>query len=167
VQATLIVTSVRAYERWVGPVTADERERFWQEARSVGTRMGIPLADSPPDWPSLETWFATMLRPGGPISVTPTARELSPDILRPPLPLVPARLIDLVALPGLALVPARLREEFGVIWTPRHERLADTLGLAVRTWVALVPRDWRAMPQARAAERRLRSPWRHEPPLER
>jgi uncharacterized protein (DUF2236 family) len=157
VQATLIVTSVRAYERWVGPVTADERERFWQEARWVGTRMGIPLADSPPDWPSLETWFDAMLRPGGPISVTPTARELAPDILRPPLPVVPARLIDLAALPGLALLPPRLRDEYGIRWTDRHERLADALGRAVRAWVTVVPSGWRAMPQARAAERRVRS----------
>jgi uncharacterized protein (DUF2236 family) len=154
VQATLIVTSVRAYERWVGHVTADERERFWQEARSVGTRMGIPLDVSPPDWPGLEAWFTTMLRPGGPITVTPTARQLAPDILRPPLPLVPPMLIDLAALPGLALLPARLREEFGVAWTPRHERSADWLRHAVRAWVRVVPSAWRAMPQARAAERR-------------
>jgi uncharacterized protein (DUF2236 family) len=157
VQATLIVTSLRAYERWVGPVTADERETFWHEARTVGTRMGIPLAASPPDWPSLEAWFETMLRPGGPITVTPTALDLAPDILRPPLPLVPARLIDLAALPGLALLPPRLRDEFGVAWTARDQRLADALGLALRAWVAVVPRDWRAMPQARDAERRVRA----------
>jgi uncharacterized protein (DUF2236 family) len=157
VQATLIVTSVRAYERWVGSVTADERARFWQEARAVGTRMGIPLELSPPDWRSLEDWFEAMLRPGGPIVVTPTARSLAPDILRPPLPLLPGRLVDLAALPGLALLPARLRDEFGVSWSARHERLAGLLGHAVRAWVSVVPRSWRAMPQARAAERRARA----------
>jgi uncharacterized protein (DUF2236 family) len=146
VQATLIVTSVRAYERWVGPVSAGDRERFWQEARSVGTRMGIPLEASPRDWPSLEAWFTTMLGPGGPITVTPTARGLASDILRPPVPLVPPSLIDLAALPGLALLPERLRDEFGVVWTARDERLADWLGLAIRAWVAVVPSGWRAMP---------------------
>ena len=41
VQVTLIKTSVEAYSRWVAPLSNDEMERFWQEARSVGTRLGI------------------------------------------------------------------------------------------------------------------------------
>ncbi len=44
VQVTLIVTSVKAYRRWVGEVTDAEADAFWQEARSVGVRMGIPSA---------------------------------------------------------------------------------------------------------------------------
>jgi uncharacterized protein (DUF2236 family) len=154
VQATLIVTSVRAFERWVGPLGAEEREWFWQEARTVGTRMGIPLEVSPTDWAGLESWFGSMLGPDGPITVTPTARSLAPAILRPPLPRVPVPLIDLLALPGLALLPDPLRAAYGVAWSARHERLAAGLGHAVRAWVAVVPRSWRAMPQARAAERR-------------
>ena len=157
VQATLIVTSVRAYERWVGPIAPDERERFWQEARTVGTRMGIPLDASPPDWSGLEAWFGWMLGPDGPVTVTPTARALAPDILRPPLPFVPGRLVDLAVLPGLALLPPRLRDEYGIAWSETRERIADGLGLAVRAWVTVVPRGWRAMPQARSAERRARS----------
>src|SRR5688572_8063032 len=47
VQVTLIVTSVRAYQRWVGPLAEAEKEQFWQEARAVGTRLGIPLGTSP------------------------------------------------------------------------------------------------------------------------
>jgi uncharacterized protein (DUF2236 family) len=157
VQATLIVTSVRAYERWVGPVAPDARERFWQEARTVGTRMGIPLDVSPAGWSALEAWFGWMLGPDGPITVTPTARGLASDIVRPPLPLVPGGLVDLLVLPGLALLPPRLRDEFGIEWSDRRELLADSLGLAVRAWVAVVPPGWRAMPQARAAERRSRA----------
>ena len=40
VQATLIVTSVEAYRRWVRPLAATEKEQFWQEARRVGVRLG-------------------------------------------------------------------------------------------------------------------------------
>jgi uncharacterized protein (DUF2236 family) len=156
VQATLIVTSVAAYERWVGPLGATDRERFWAEARAVGVRMGIPLAASPPDWGALLAWWDRMLGPGGPISVTPTARALAPLILRPPLPLVPGPMVDLLALPGLALLPARLREGYGIAWGPGRERLARLLGLGVRLWTRAVPAEWRAMPQARRASARLR-----------
>src|SRR5687768_12024139 len=52
-QETLIVNSLRADEAWVRQLGDSEKERFWQEARSVGTRLGIPLSLSPADWPAL------------------------------------------------------------------------------------------------------------------
>jgi uncharacterized protein (DUF2236 family) len=156
VQATLIVTSVRAYRRWVAPLSRTELELFWREARSVGVRLGIPLSLSPADWPALTAYWRRMLAPHGPIHVTATARRLAPMILRPPLPLVPGFGIDLLALPGLALLPKRLRQEFGIRWDSGRELLALVLGLGVRTWVRAAPCGLRAMPQARDAERRAR-----------
>jgi uncharacterized protein (DUF2236 family) len=155
VQATLVLTSVEAYRRWVGPLRDDEKERYWQEARRVGVRLGIGLDRSPPTWPALLDYWARMLGPDGPIQVTPTASRLSRTIVRPPLPLVPAPLVDLLALPGLALLPARLKEAYGLSWGSRRARAAATLGRLVQLWVRLVPSGARAMPQARAAARRV------------
>jgi uncharacterized protein (DUF2236 family) len=154
VQATLIVSSVDAYARWVGPLSAADREAFWQEARPVGVRMGIPLDVSPPTWPDLLRWWDRMLALDGPIQVTPTARALSPLILRPALPLAPAPLVDLLALPGLALLPDRIRDAYGIPWGPRKAAAARWLGRGVRAWTAVVPADWRSMPPARRAFRR-------------
>ena len=154
VQATLIVTSLRAYEAWVRPLSESEKERFWQEARSVGTRLGIPLSQSPADWPALMAYWERMLAPDGPVHVTPTARRMAPLIRRPPFPLVPGPLVDLSALPGMAFLPPRLREEYGIAWSPAREKAARALGHAIRGWVRIVPAKLRAMPQARAAERR-------------
>lgn len=156
VQVTLIVTSVRAYQRWVGPLTPAEKEQFWQEARAVGVRLGIPLAASPPDWPALVNYWRRMIGPGGPIQVSETARRLAPMIVRPPLPLVPGPLVDLLGVPGMALLPAHLRREFGISWSPRHERLAGLLARAIRAWVLVVPPTFRSLPQANAAWRRAR-----------
>jgi uncharacterized protein (DUF2236 family) len=155
VQATLIVTSVEAYSRWVGRIRPEERERFWQEARDVGVRMGIPRSVSPPDWPALEAYWHAMLAPDGPIHVTPTALALAPLILRPPVPLLPRVVLDLLVLPGLGLLPPRIRHEFDIGWSSRRELLAGWLSKGVRAWVTVAPADWRAMPQARAAARRV------------
>lgn len=155
VQATLIVTSVAAYERWVGPLTAQEKEQFWQEARRVGVRLGIGLDFSPPDWMALDAYWRLMLRPDGPIQVSDTARRLAPYIVRPPFPLVPGPVIDLLTLPGFALLPPRLRDAFRIDWSARRERLASALGLAVRTWTSVVPVQLRSMPYALAASRRV------------
>jgi uncharacterized protein (DUF2236 family) len=154
VQVTLIVTSVRAYELWVGPLSLAEKEQFWREARSVGVRLGIPLSQSPADWPALMRYWQRMLAPDGPVQVTDTARRLAPMIVRPPLPLAPGALIDLLALPGMALLPPRLREAYGIEWSTGRARLARALALAVRAWVSVVPARWRSLPQANGAWRR-------------
>lgn len=165
VQATLIVTSVDAYTRWVGPLTDEDREAFWAEARQVGVRMGIPLTVSPPDWGALLDWWDRMLAPDGPVQVTPTALGLAPMILRPALPLAPTALVDLLALPGLALLPDRIRDAYGIAWDPRRARLATLMGAGVRAWTSVVPADWRSMPPARRAYRRAHRAERSGPDM--
>ena len=155
VQVTLIVTSVEAYSRWVGPLTVAEREQFWQEARRVGVRLGIPFSLSPADWPALMAYWQRMLGDEGPIHPTDTARRLAPTIFRPPLPLLPARVVDLLGMPGMALLPSRLRDEFGIRWNAPDETLAGVLSAAVRGWTSVMPGPPRWMPQARAAYRRV------------
>ncbi|MFN8521368.1 MAG: oxygenase MpaB family protein [Chloroflexota bacterium] len=86
VQATLIVTSVPAYRRWVGELSELEAGTFWQEARRVGVRMGIPLRASPATWPDLLAYWDRSLAPDGPIQVTAEARAMAPMLVRPPSP---------------------------------------------------------------------------------
>jgi uncharacterized protein (DUF2236 family) len=62
--------------------------------------------------------------------------------------------MDVVMLPGLALLPPGIRTGYGLEWTPAQARLAQALSLGLRAWVAAMPRSWRALPQARKAEAR-------------
>jgi uncharacterized protein (DUF2236 family) len=156
VQATLIVSGVQAYERWVGPLTVEEKEQFWSEAREFGELLGIPASHSPADWAALESYWRHMLDPDGPIQVTPTARRLARSIIRPPMRLVPGPVVDLLVLPSLNLLPARIREAYGIPWGPWQQRLGAVADSAIRLWVRALPASWRAMPQARSAERRAR-----------
>ena len=151
VQATLIVTSIEAYERWVAPLSDAAKKQFWQEARRVGPRMGIPLARSPADWPALMAYWERMLAPGGPIQITPTARALARTIVRPPIRFLPGPVIDLLVLPSIGLLPPRLREAYGLDWGPRPEFLARAIGWGLRLYLRVLPVTWRAMPHARAA----------------
>ena len=154
VQATLVVTGFEAYERWVEPLDDVDKEELWGDARRVGQRLGIPLEVSPADWPALEAYWAHMLGPDAPIRITPTARRLARTIIRPPLPLLPAIVVDALATPGLALLPGPIREAYGIPWGPGRAAFARAADVILRLWVRLVPPSWRAVPQARAAERR-------------
>jgi uncharacterized protein (DUF2236 family) len=156
VQATLIVTSVEAYERWVGPLAPQDRDGFWAEAREYGQLLGIPLSVSPPDWPALERYWRGMLDSTGPIRVTPTARRLAQSIVRPPIRFLPGAFVELLMVPSLALLPPRVRDEYGIAWTPRLRLEAKLMDVLLRVWVRLLPASWRALPQARIAERRAR-----------
>jgi uncharacterized protein (DUF2236 family) len=156
VQATLILTSVEAYQRWVGPLTHAEKEQFWQEARRVGVRLGIALDLSPKDWPGLEAYWEWMLSPDGPIKVTNVALRLAPSIIRPPFPLVPGLAIDLLTLPGFALLPPRIRDEYAIEWNSGREALAKVLTVAVRGWTTVIPAPLRSMPQAMSADSRVK-----------
>ncbi len=156
VQTTLVVTSVQAYRRWVGRLSDDAADALWQEAREVGVRMGIPLRVSPVDWPALMGYWGRMLAPEGPIQVTSTARALAPSIVRPPLPSTPGWAVDLLALPGLGLLPDRIRSAYGITWGPVRAGISRVAERGLRIWTGLVPGSWRAMPQARAADRRVR-----------
>ncbi|MFI5261938.1 MAG: oxygenase MpaB family protein [Candidatus Limnocylindrales bacterium] len=154
VQATLIWTSVQAYQRWVAPLSAADLEAFWREARALGTRLGIPPDRSPGDWPAFEAYWSAMLAVDGPVHVTATGRRLGRLILRAPLPFLPAPLAALLTLPAVDLLPDRIRAEYDVPWGPGRARLAAGLHAGVHLWVRLLPPVWRAMPQARAADRR-------------
>jgi uncharacterized protein (DUF2236 family) len=156
VQLTLIVTSVQAYERWVGPLEGEARERFWSEAREYGQLLGIPLSQSPADWTAVEAYWRRMLDPTGPIQVTPTARRLAESILNPPIPFVPAPLVELLMLPSMTLLPPRLRDAYGIDWGLRRRALSRVLDVLLRLWVHLLPVGWRSMPQARLAYARAR-----------
>ena len=157
VQATLIVTSVRAYHRWVRHLTRPELDLFWDEARSVGVRLGIPLSLSPRDWSALMAYWRRMLSDRGPIHPTATAKRLAPAIIRPPLARVPGLAVDALALPGLALLPPRLRREYGIAWDSAKELAALSAGKLIRAWAKTVPAPLRSMPQARDAYRRVKA----------
>lgn len=157
VQATLIHTSVEAYERWVGPISPAERDVFWTEARSVGARLGIPLTLSPTDWPAFEAYWDRMLAPSGPIHITPTARRLGRVVVGSPLPFLPSPLVAPLMSPSLSLLPERVRDEYGFAWGTGRQAVSAGLDAAIRLWVKALPRSWRSMPQARAADRRVRA----------
>ena len=154
VQATLIVSSVVVYERWVGPVTPAERDQLWQEAREVGFALGIPLHLSPEGWAGLQAYWDEMLRPDGPVQVTPTARRLAADIVRPPFPYVPDALREVVSLPSIAMLPTRVREGYGLPFGPGRRIVTALMDGAIRVWVRATPGAWRSFPPARAADRR-------------
>lgn len=162
VHATLIDATLVTYEAWIRPLHLDERARFYAETLPIGRALGIPADRLPPDIAAFNTYVARQLSPGGPIRVTPTARSLASAILAPPLgpphPLLgraPTSIHAWLLWPAVGLLPAWIRDAYGLRWGRRERVVAGWLVAGFRAWRPCLPADWRTMPQALAADARL------------
>jgi uncharacterized protein (DUF2236 family) len=161
VHATLIDSTIVAYDRWLGPLPRDRAARFYAETVPIARAFGVPEAMLPRDLDAFEAYVAGRLAPGGGVEVTDTARELADAILHPPLPGLLARLpLDPRAYgwtlwPAVGLLPASVRDAYGLRFGRRERLVAEWLVAGWRTWNPLLPRTFRQMPQALAADRRV------------
>jgi uncharacterized protein (DUF2236 family) len=161
VHATLVDSTIVVNREWAGPVTRDQAARFYEETKPIARAFGVPDALLPTDLEAFEAYVAEQLAPDGPVRVGPKARELAAAILHPPLPGVLARtgfhprLYDWTLWPSIGLLPASIRDGYGLAWGPLERAVAAWLVTAWRAWNPLLPPSFRQMPQALAADRRV------------
>jgi uncharacterized protein (DUF2236 family) len=161
VHATLVDSTLAVNAAWDAPLPRAFAARYYEETLPLGRAFGIPDALLPGDLAAFEAYIADQLAPGGPVRVGDTARELAQAVLHPPLPGLLARipleprLYDWTMWPAVGLLPAPVREAYGLPWTPLHRGVAAWLVAGWRAWNGVLPRTWREMPQARAADRRM------------
>jgi uncharacterized protein (DUF2236 family) len=119
VHATLVETSLAAYGRFVRPLAADEEERYYREMAIVARLFGTPAAVIPTRLDDFREYVRAQLA-GPDLCVTDPAREVAAVILAARLP-PPLRLLGPAhRLSTAALLPARLREEYGLGWGRAH-----------------------------------------------
>lgn len=152
VHATLIDTGLRLYERFVAPLAASQREAYHQEAKQIAVRLGVPVGRLPPTLGDLRDEMRRLIE-SGEVAVTPTARRLGLSVLYPAA--FPPRFVwDAANLVSVSLLPAPLRQGYGIRWSPARHRAVDRLAAMSRRVIPLVPPALRYVPQARTAERR-------------
>jgi uncharacterized protein (DUF2236 family) len=162
VHATLVDSTIVANDRWMAPLARDRRARFYAETRPIGRAFGIPDDLLPADLDGFEHYVADMLAPSGPIHPTPIARDIAATILAPPLgPILPALgwlppvLYAWTLWPAIGLLPGTVRDGYALPWGPRERLVSAWLVAAWRAWRPILPRSFRSMPQATAADRRF------------
>jgi uncharacterized protein (DUF2236 family) len=162
VHATLVDTTIVAYDAWIEPLPRAARERYYAETLPIGRAFGVPADRLPPDLAAFEHYVDGMLSPAGPVHPSPVARELAWHVLNPPLgPVLP----QLAAIPpaayawtlwpAIGLLPRRVRAEFELRWGPLERVVSSWLVGAWQFWRPLLPTTFRQMPQALSADRRI------------
>jgi uncharacterized protein (DUF2236 family) len=143
VHATLIEASLAASNRLMRPLSADEAERYYREMALVARIFGLQAAALPPTLRAFGDYMRTQLA-GPHITVTEPGRRIAAVILRAPLPPPLHMIRPAHRLATAALLPPRLRAEYGLSWGPGR---AAALTLAARSTRAV------AAPLFIAAER--------------
>ena len=154
VHATLVDTALRMFGRYVAPLSAEEEQAYHRECLGVAGMLGVPQDAMPPTIAELRAWMNGMVASGA-VRVTPTAREIASTVLYPHR-LVPRLAWDAAHLLSLSMLPEPLRRGYGIRWSPRRERGVERIAGLLRRVLPIVPRPLRYVPQARAADRRLR-----------
>ena len=152
VHATLIDSALLTYRTFVGPLTAAEQEAYYQEAKPIGTLLGIPANRYPRRMADFAAYLGRML--AGPVQPDETGRRLASLVLRPPIRRVPGALFLPVEVITAGLLPEGLRRAYGLRWGRPSRALFQAARAAVPKLLAATPRALRVVPPARAAEGR-------------
>jgi len=116
VWATLVDAALAVYRDFVAPLDAAALAEYHRDHRALALLLGAPADRTPGDPDSFRSWFDGMLS-GDVLTVGPAAREIARAVLetrgveRGPVPLITA-----------ALLPPRLRGDFGLAWSEERER---------------------------------------------
>jgi uncharacterized protein (DUF2236 family) len=175
VHATLVDSTIVAYDAWIEPLSRARRATFYLETRPIGRAFGVPDGRLPADLDGFEAYLEAMLAPDGPVRVSRTARDLAEVILHPPLgPLarslaqrpgagsgpaaalarIPAAAYDWTLWPAIGLLPPSIRAGYGLPWGWGERLVSQWLVAGWSAWRPLLPAAFRQMPQALAADRR-------------
>lgn len=155
VYATLIDSSLLAYDTFVAPLTPAQRESYYAELRAAGPLWGIPPAEFPASLVELRAWMADLIRTRE-VRVSAQGRYVGRFILEPHSWWLPPPAALLLRLATVWLLPPPLRTGFGYMWGSRREAAMQSLAATSRAVVPRLPRLVRDLPMATSAYRRVR-----------
>jgi uncharacterized protein (DUF2236 family) len=128
-----------AYEAFVRGLDAEERERYWQDYRTVGELFGLPRQQSPADYASYRAYVEEQLASGD-LFVTDDARELGRRVaFELPVPTLRRPALEAINLAVLGLVPPRVRDLYGLAWDPAREAAFRALCASLRAGARITP----------------------------
>lgn len=152
---TLVDSALVVYRAYVGQLSRAEEAAYWEDYKVIGRLFGLGRDDMPDTLEDLDRYRVEMLE-GDKLHVNDWAREKARAIvLEPPVPLVVRPLLEAVNFTTIALLPDRIRREYGFSPLPpafmRKAVVAGGAEYLKRAVVPFLPKRLRLVPSARAA----------------
>ena len=147
VHATLIESMVLTYEQLVGPLSAEDKDRYVIEASYTTEQLGVPRERQPATYAELDAYLADR-DASGEIAVGPDARRVAAELLSPPVGLAsPA--FRVTRLITVGLLPPPIREAYGFEWNDHREQRFNRTLSVIRRVRGTLPAQLREWPTAR------------------
>ena len=154
VHATLVDTAIETYVRFVGRIGMQARERYLHEMDDQARAFGVPRDRL---WPTYAGFRRYVEETVASFRVTDEGRSLGRAVLDPRTPASLRPVVGIFRYVTAGLLPASLREPFGLRWSTADERGLGMLASSVRGGGAMLPDPLRRWPHAREADERLRA----------
>lgn len=148
VYATLIDTVFLTYPLFVGPLSIEEQERYYQESQSLVQLLGLPASKLPPNAAALQAYVAEMVHSDR-LAATSEARRLVRRVLYPPVSDALRPLMHLHLQLTTGLLPQTVRDIYGLAWDSRRQRLFELSTAMMRRTIPRLPTPLRILPITR------------------
>lgn len=143
VQATLIEGAMFGYETLIAPLSAADKQAFYDDSKRVGELLGIKRHMLPATYTGLLDYMQQAIH-SGEVAVSDKARAIAPFLTGQSLPL-----IQYAAYPAfrltVGLLPPTIRAQFGYTFSASEQRLLTGFCRAVQKTLPLVPAPLRYM----------------------
>jgi len=153
VLATLVFTAVDLYERFVGPLASEEKERYLREMRLWGVFFGLERSYGPQGWAAYHDFYQAMLQ-GPLLGSDSTSATITEALVHPTRPRWLAFGMPLMEFLATELIPSPVRERLGLCsrgWTRTAWRM---LGRGLPPIYRVLPAGLRFAAAYRRAVRR-------------
>ncbi|MEA2430182.1 MAG: hypothetical protein QOI19_655 [Thermoleophilaceae bacterium] len=152
---TLVDSALVVYQLYVEKLSDEQQAAYWEDYKQVGRLFGLRDRDMPATIDDLREYKRKMLS-GDALHVSDWARRRAREIvLEPPVPFVARPLLETVNFITIALLPDRIRREYGFSGLPpatvRRALVAGGAEYVKRAVIPLLPDRLRLVPAARAA----------------
>jgi uncharacterized protein (DUF2236 family) len=150
---TLVDSALVVYQLYVQRLTDEQQASYWEDYKQVGRLFGLRDRDMPDTLADLRAYKRGMLE-GDALHVTDWARRRAREIvLEPPIPWLARPLLETVNFITIALLPDRIRHEYGFSALPpapiRRALVAGGAEYVKRAVIPLMPDRLRLVPAAR------------------
>jgi uncharacterized protein (DUF2236 family) len=152
VHATLVDTGLVMYESFVGRLDESQRRGFYAEMKVVAEAFGVPAHAIPSRFVDFQSYCRDALDE---LAVGDDALAVAQTVLAPPLPWALGPVTHVANLVTVGLLPAALRDAYGLRWTRAHALALRLQTRSVRTALPATPPLLRAIARERTIPTRL------------
>jgi uncharacterized protein (DUF2236 family) len=148
VHATLVDTLLLTYQLFLGPLSYEEQDDYYQQSKTVAHLLGLVPQKMPGSVRDLQAYVQEMVHSDR-LAATPQARRLAHQVLFPPAPSILRPALHLNYQITCALLPQPVRDIFGIEWNERRQILFDASTWGLRKVLPRLPMKLRELPVTR------------------